>query len=127
MLPPGTVVRLQTEPATDRVDQYGWLLRYVIRVRDGLNVNVRLVAIGAAARMERIGQLVCGGNVRARPTIRLTESTPILRTDWSSNGGRNLGPFLAPAGGKPRVPLAAAPGADESPALDGRLSKSLSR
>lgn len=37
------------EPATDQVDQYGRLLRYVIRARDGLNVNVRLVAVGAAA------------------------------------------------------------------------------
>jgi len=47
LLPPGTVVRLQVEPATDRVDQYGRLLRYVIR-RDGPNVNIRLVADGAA-------------------------------------------------------------------------------
>jgi hypothetical protein len=30
------------------VDQYGRLLRYV-RVKDGLNVNVRLVRVGAAA------------------------------------------------------------------------------
>jgi micrococcal nuclease len=49
LLPPGTLVRLTPEPATDRVDQYGRLLRYVIRARDGLNINVRLVAIGAAA------------------------------------------------------------------------------
>jgi endonuclease YncB( thermonuclease family) len=49
LLPPGTLVRLTTEPATDRVDSYGRLLRYVIRARDGLNVNVRLVAVGAAA------------------------------------------------------------------------------
>jgi endonuclease YncB( thermonuclease family) len=49
LLPPGTPVRLLPEPATDRVDQYGRLLRYVIRVRDGLNVNIRLVAVGAAA------------------------------------------------------------------------------
>ena len=48
LLPPGTAVRLTTEPATDRVDQYGRLLRYVIRVRDGLNVNVYLVRVGAA-------------------------------------------------------------------------------
>jgi endonuclease YncB( thermonuclease family) len=34
---------------TDRVDQYGRLLRYVVRVRDGVNVNIRLVAVGAAA------------------------------------------------------------------------------
>jgi len=49
LLPPGTRVRLFTEPATDQVDQYGRLLRYVVRVRDGLNVNVQLVRVGAAA------------------------------------------------------------------------------
>jgi micrococcal nuclease len=49
LLPSGTTVRLQVEPATDRVDQYGRLLRYVMSARDSLNVNVRLVAIGAAA------------------------------------------------------------------------------
>jgi micrococcal nuclease len=49
VLPPGTLVRLYPEPKTDAVDQYGRLLRYVYRVRDGLNVNVDLVRIGAAA------------------------------------------------------------------------------
>ena len=49
LLPAGTRVRLQVEPATDRVDQYGRLLRYVVRANDGLNVNVRLVTVGAAA------------------------------------------------------------------------------
>jgi endonuclease YncB( thermonuclease family) len=49
LLPPGTLVRLTREPATDSVDSYGRLLRYAIRVRDGLNVNVRLVGVGAAA------------------------------------------------------------------------------
>jgi endonuclease YncB( thermonuclease family) len=49
LLPRGTAIRLASEPATDRVDQYRRLLRYVIRVRDGLNVNVHLVALGAAA------------------------------------------------------------------------------
>jgi len=48
LLLPGTRVRLVTEPVTDRVDQYGRLLRYV-RVRDGVNVNIRLVAVGAGA------------------------------------------------------------------------------
>src|SRR5262245_49266504 len=48
LLPPGTLVRLVVEPATDRVDRYGRLLRYVIRARDNLNANVRLVAVGAA-------------------------------------------------------------------------------
>jgi endonuclease YncB( thermonuclease family) len=48
LLPPGTLVRLTPEPATDSVDRYGRLLRYVVRVRDGLNVNVQLVRVGAA-------------------------------------------------------------------------------
>jgi endonuclease YncB( thermonuclease family) len=49
LLPTGTVVRLASEPATDSVDRYGRLLRYVFRVRDGLNVNVFLVRHGDAA------------------------------------------------------------------------------
>jgi endonuclease YncB( thermonuclease family) len=49
LLPPGTRVRLYSEPATDRIDGYGRLLRYVVRARDGLNVNLRLVGEGAAA------------------------------------------------------------------------------
>ena len=49
LLPAGTRVRLVAESAGDRVDLYGRLLRYVIRARDGLNVNVYLVRIGAAA------------------------------------------------------------------------------
>ena len=48
LLPPGTRVRLTVEPATDRVDDFGRLLRYVVRA-DGVNVNLRLVEIGAAA------------------------------------------------------------------------------
>ena len=42
-------MRLAPEPATDRVDDYGRLLRHVIRARDSVNVNLRLVARGAAA------------------------------------------------------------------------------
>lgn len=49
LLPPGTRVRLLSEPATDSVDSYGRLLRYIVRVKDGLNVNVQLVRVGAAA------------------------------------------------------------------------------
>ncbi len=45
----GTRVRLLIEPAADRVDEYGRLLRYVVRARDGVNVNLRLVALGAGA------------------------------------------------------------------------------
>ncbi len=49
LLPEGMRVRLAIEPATDRVDDFGRLLRYVVRARDGVNVNVRLVALGAGA------------------------------------------------------------------------------
>jgi endonuclease YncB( thermonuclease family) len=49
LLPRGSRVRLFVEPATDRVHQYGRLLRYVVRVNGALNVNIRLVAAGAAA------------------------------------------------------------------------------
>ncbi len=49
LLPEGTRVRLLVEPTTDRIDSYGRLLRYVVRARDGVNVNLRLVAQGAAA------------------------------------------------------------------------------
>jgi endonuclease YncB( thermonuclease family) len=49
LLPPGTVVRLAREPATNSVDRYGRLLRYVVRVRGALNVNVFLVRHGDAA------------------------------------------------------------------------------
>jgi micrococcal nuclease len=48
LLPSGTRVRLLPEPATDAVDDYGRLLRYVVRL-DGVNVNLRLVGVGAAA------------------------------------------------------------------------------
>jgi len=48
LLPPGTLVRLVRDPATDSKDVYGRLLRYVIR-SDGLDVNLRLVVDGAAA------------------------------------------------------------------------------
>jgi micrococcal nuclease len=46
LLPAGTRVTLEADPALDRVDRYGRALRYV-RV-GGLNVNVELVRRGAA-------------------------------------------------------------------------------
>jgi endonuclease YncB( thermonuclease family) len=56
LLPEGTPVRLIAEPATDRGDDYGRLLRYVVRAPDGVNVNVRLVAVGAAAPYFYVGR-----------------------------------------------------------------------
>jgi len=56
LLPVGSRVRLFQEPATDGVDQYGRLLRYVVRVDGALNVNIRLVAVGAAAPYFYLGR-----------------------------------------------------------------------
>jgi micrococcal nuclease len=44
----GSLVRLERDPATSSKDVYGRLLRYVI-TRDGVNVNLQLVADGSAA------------------------------------------------------------------------------
>jgi len=49
LLPPGTQIRLVADPRLDHVDRYGRLLRYVVRGRDGLVVNIRLVHDGDAA------------------------------------------------------------------------------
>jgi endonuclease YncB( thermonuclease family) len=47
LAPLGSRVALEADPALDRVDRYGRLLRYVIR--GGTNVNLELVRRGAAA------------------------------------------------------------------------------
>jgi micrococcal nuclease len=76
LLPPGTPVRLSAEPATDAVDAYGRLLRYVVRVRDGLNVNVVLVRRGDAApyfyrgRRGRYARVLQRDALRARAARR---------------------------------------------------------
>jgi micrococcal nuclease len=76
LLPVGTAVRLAGEPATDKVDQYGRLLRYVIRARDSLNVNVFLVARGDAApyfydgREGRYASVLTRDAMRARAARR---------------------------------------------------------
>jgi endonuclease YncB( thermonuclease family) len=44
----GSLVRLERDPVTTSTDVYGRLLRYVI-MQDGVNLNLRLVADGAAA------------------------------------------------------------------------------
>jgi micrococcal nuclease len=76
LLAPGTVVRLTREPATDSVDRYGRLLRYVVRIRDGLNVNVILVKRGDAApyfykgRRGRYARVLARNALRARAARR---------------------------------------------------------
>jgi endonuclease YncB( thermonuclease family) len=47
VVPPGSTVELETDPALDDVDRFDRLLRYV--VRDGVYANLELVRSGAAA------------------------------------------------------------------------------
>jgi micrococcal nuclease len=47
LIPPGTEVEIETDPALDKVDLYGRTLAYVRK--DGININVELVRQGAAA------------------------------------------------------------------------------
>jgi endonuclease YncB( thermonuclease family) len=47
LTPPGKTVVLEADPALDRIDRYGRLLRYV--KRNGVNVNLELTRQGAAA------------------------------------------------------------------------------
>lgn len=97
LLRPGTTVRLYREPKTDAVDAYGRLLRYVFRVRDGLNVNVQLVRVGAAApyfydyRRGRYARPLLRLARRARARHRgLWGSCP--GTAWDPNHGVSTGP-----------------------------------
>ncbi|MGH7635259.1 MAG: thermonuclease family protein, partial [Gemmatimonadaceae bacterium] len=97
LLPPGTAVRLYSEPKTDAVDAYGRLLRYVFRVRDDLDVNVQLVRVGAAApyfydyRRGRYARLLVRLGLRARARhLGLWGRCP--GTPWDPNHGVSTGP-----------------------------------
>jgi endonuclease YncB( thermonuclease family) len=92
LLPPGTLVRLVPEPPADLVDRFGRLLRYVIRVRDGLNVNLRLVKVGAAAPYFYNG-------VRGRYAARLERLARSARAHRLGLWGRCAGTPYDPYGG----------------------------
>jgi micrococcal nuclease len=47
LIPPGTEVDVETDPALDKLDRYGRTLAYV--EKDGTNINLELVRQGAAA------------------------------------------------------------------------------
>jgi Staphylococcal nuclease homologue len=98
---PGTRVRLQPEPATHRVDGYGRLLRYVVRASDGMDVNIRLVAVGAAApyfydhRRGRYANLLERLAKRARAK-RLGLWRPVLALATTPTEESRLGARLIP-------------------------------
>ena len=47
LMPPGTDVAIETDPALDQRDRFGRILAYVLR--EGTNINVELVRRGAAS------------------------------------------------------------------------------
>jgi len=87
----GTLVRLDRDPATSSTDAYGRLLRYVVR-RDGLNVNLRLVADGAAAPYFFEG-------ARGRYAARLMRAADAARTARKGLWGSCARTRLDPTGG----------------------------
>jgi micrococcal nuclease len=99
LLPPGTAVRVTREPATDSIDSYGRLLRYVIRRRDGLNVNLHLVAVGAAAPYFYEGR-------RGRYAAKLMRLARQARRRhlglWGQCPGTSLNPDIGVSTGPPR-------------------------
>lgn len=97
LLPPRTLVRLVREPAGDATDRYGRLLRYVIR-SDGLNVNLRLVADGAAAPYFFDGE-------RGRYADALLRSAERARARGLGLWGACAGTALAPGQGVSTGPV----------------------
>ena len=99
LLPPGTLGRLVSEPPANLVDRYGRLLRYVIRARDGLNVNLRLVKVGAAAPYFYDG-------VRGRYAARLEQLARTARAHhlglWGRCAGTPYDPYRGVDTGPPR-------------------------
>ena len=99
LLPPGTLVRLTREPATDSVDSYGRLLRYVTRVRGNLNINIHLVAVGAAAPYFYSGR-------KGRYAARLTRLALSARRRhlglWGRCPGTPYDPYRGVSTGPPR-------------------------
>jgi endonuclease YncB( thermonuclease family) len=89
-VPAGARVRLEADPALDRVDRFDRLLRYVIR--DGKNLNLELVARGAAAPYFFRGD-------RGRHADELVEAAEAARDEelglWSACPGTRLDPTRA--------------------------------
>jgi endonuclease YncB( thermonuclease family) len=90
LVPSGARVRLEADPALDRVDHFDRLLRYVIQ--DGENVNLELVARGAAAPYFFRGE-------RGRQADELLDAAKEARTEgrglWAACPGTRLEPTRA--------------------------------
>jgi micrococcal nuclease len=86
LVPVGSTILLQRDRALDDRDRYGRLLRYV--TRDGVNVNLRLVATGAAApyfyrgdRGRWAGALLAASNRAKQQRLGLWGACPGAKLD----------------------------------------------
>lgn len=101
LAPVGSVVTLATDPALDTIDQYGRLLRYVKHA--GVNVNIRLVVVGAARPYFYRGER---GRYAARLVAAANQARAAKRGLWgacAAGGGLGIvgaAPPAQPAGGK---------------------------
>ena len=68
LAPEGGAVTLEADPALDKVDRYGRVLRYV--KHNGVNVNIRLVLDGAAAPYFYRGDRILAAVTRAKDAKR---------------------------------------------------------
>jgi micrococcal nuclease len=97
LLPVGTKVKLLPDPAADSTDRYGRLLRYVVRLADGVNINVRLVSDGAAAPYFYDGQ-------RGRFAAQLERLAQRARTErrglWGRCPSTRYSPYSAVSSGR---------------------------
>ena len=98
LLPRGTLVRLVQDQATDAVDDFGRLLRYVVRA-DGVDVNLQLVTDGAAAPYFFDG--VRGGHA-AELLAEASAARAAGRGIWGACPGTELAPEHGVSTGPPR-------------------------
>ena len=90
LAPPGSRVVLESDPALDRVDRYGRILRYV--KRNGVNVNLELARRGAAAPYFYRGDR----GRYAGPLMRAAQSAKASKRGlWKACPSTVLNPFRA--------------------------------
>ena len=104
LTPPGARVVLESDPALDRTDRYGRLLRYV--KRNGLNVNLELARRGAAAPYFYGGDRgrYAGSLMRAAQSAKAAK-----RGLWAACPSTVLDPFSAVQTGRSGPPTRTTP------------------
>lgn len=101
LLPPGTHVRVVSDPRLDRVDRYGRRLGYVFKGSE--NVNRTLVVRGAASVWFYGGER---GRYAAQLLAAARKAKAAKRGLWGACPGTRLDPLAAVSTGRPRTSTA---------------------